>query len=55
MKELIVKVEGGMVRSIKGLPEKYRVIIHDYDIDVFSEEDELQEDEEGNSFGTYEL
>lgn len=56
MKTIIIKLEGGLVQDIQGIPEGYKVQIHDYDVEGVWEEDndEYQIDEDGKHYGVSE-
>lgn len=61
-KEIVIVVSGGVVQSITGAPEDYRVVVRDYDVNdlPFDDEgkpeveeifkDQIKEDEDGDFY-----
>lgn len=49
MNKIEIHLEGGIIQDIQGLPDDVTVIIKDYDIEAY-EEDELVEDKDGNEY-----
>jgi hypothetical protein len=46
-KTIIIRVEGGLIEDIDGIPPDVEVVVRDYDVEML-DEDDLQEDEDGN-------
>jgi len=53
MKEILVKVVGGRVEEVIGIPEGGWVCVRDYDTEGCEDDDRLKEDEDGEYFESW--